>query len=228
MDPADEFVEEFVGADRALKRLALQRVRDIDLWKVAAGPRRRADRRGAREVRRRRLDYRAAGRRRRPPAGLAVASARCTGERVPRASCARRAEPIIELDDILRDALGRPAGRRDPLRRRWSTAAAAWSACSRIDVIAHALHDPGRRGPHRAPSSSLTNDRRRPRPGPDPRAHRRRTASPRTASARTGSPTTSTSTGPAARARLPDVGVAWRSASRSRSRWRCSPTAGAG
>ena len=35
MYPASKFVEEFVGADRALKRLALQRVRDIDLWKVA-------------------------------------------------------------------------------------------------------------------------------------------------------------------------------------------------
>jgi osmoprotectant transport system ATP-binding protein len=32
--PADAFVEDFVGADRALKRLALQRVRDIDLWKA--------------------------------------------------------------------------------------------------------------------------------------------------------------------------------------------------
>ena len=35
MYPANEFVEEFVGADRSLKRLALQRVRDIDLWKAA-------------------------------------------------------------------------------------------------------------------------------------------------------------------------------------------------
>jgi len=32
MNPADEFVEDFVGADRALKRLALLRVRDFDLW----------------------------------------------------------------------------------------------------------------------------------------------------------------------------------------------------
>jgi len=31
MRPADEFVEQFVGADRALKRLALTRVRDVDL-----------------------------------------------------------------------------------------------------------------------------------------------------------------------------------------------------
>jgi len=32
MHPADDFVEDFVGADRALKRLALRRVRDVDLW----------------------------------------------------------------------------------------------------------------------------------------------------------------------------------------------------
>ncbi|HEU4906527.1 MAG TPA: ABC transporter ATP-binding protein [Solirubrobacterales bacterium] len=34
MAPADEFVEDFVGADRALKRLALMRVSDIDLWQA--------------------------------------------------------------------------------------------------------------------------------------------------------------------------------------------------
>ncbi len=34
MAPADEFVEDFVGADRALKRLALLRVSDISLWKA--------------------------------------------------------------------------------------------------------------------------------------------------------------------------------------------------
>src|SRR5688500_11740655 len=34
MAPADEFVEDFVGADRALKRLALLRVADIDLWQA--------------------------------------------------------------------------------------------------------------------------------------------------------------------------------------------------
>ena len=35
MYPANKFVEDFVGADRALKRLSLQRVSDIDLWKAA-------------------------------------------------------------------------------------------------------------------------------------------------------------------------------------------------
>jgi len=34
MSPATEFVEDFVGADRALKRLALMRVSDIDLWEA--------------------------------------------------------------------------------------------------------------------------------------------------------------------------------------------------
>jgi osmoprotectant transport system ATP-binding protein len=34
MAPADEFVKDFVGSDRALKRLALMRVRDIDLWEA--------------------------------------------------------------------------------------------------------------------------------------------------------------------------------------------------
>jgi osmoprotectant transport system ATP-binding protein len=34
MSPADDFVEDFVGADRALKRLALMRVRDINLWEA--------------------------------------------------------------------------------------------------------------------------------------------------------------------------------------------------
>jgi osmoprotectant transport system ATP-binding protein len=34
MAPTDEFVEDFVGADRALKRLALMRVADIDLWEA--------------------------------------------------------------------------------------------------------------------------------------------------------------------------------------------------
>jgi osmoprotectant transport system ATP-binding protein len=32
MEPADDFVEDFVGADRALKRLALIRIADLTLW----------------------------------------------------------------------------------------------------------------------------------------------------------------------------------------------------
>ena len=69
--PANAFVEDFVGADRALKRLALQRVRDIDLWTVATCQRGRADRRGARARRRGGSRLRAARRRRSPAARLA-------------------------------------------------------------------------------------------------------------------------------------------------------------
>ncbi len=50
MAPANEFVEDFVGADRALKRLALMRVRDIDLWEAPLALRRPGDRRGAGEA----------------------------------------------------------------------------------------------------------------------------------------------------------------------------------
>jgi osmoprotectant transport system ATP-binding protein len=34
MHPANDFVEDFVGADRALKRLSLLRIHDVDLWKA--------------------------------------------------------------------------------------------------------------------------------------------------------------------------------------------------
>ena len=37
MHPANEFVEDFVGPDRALKRLSLQRVRDLDLLPARDG-----------------------------------------------------------------------------------------------------------------------------------------------------------------------------------------------
>ena len=102
MYPASEFVEEFVGADRALKRLALQRVRDIDLWKVAQvrvgemsadAP---AQGRG-----RRPQDPRAGHRRPGPAARLA------RRERPERRARARLRQPgaTVEMDDILRDAL---------------------------------------------------------------------------------------------------------------------------
>jgi osmoprotectant transport system ATP-binding protein len=38
MQPANDFVRDFVGADRALKRLALLRVRDVNLWTTEEVP----------------------------------------------------------------------------------------------------------------------------------------------------------------------------------------------
>jgi len=103
MYPADPFVEDFVGADRALKRLALQRVRDIDLWKGATcrvGEE-------TRSVRARLADadlefpllVDAEGR----PKGW-LSERGLSGERV-REDLRSRAEPVLDLDDILRDAL---------------------------------------------------------------------------------------------------------------------------
>ena len=103
MYPAEPFVEDFVGADRALKRLALQRVRDIDLWKAAVV-------RVGEPVAEARAKLADAdleipllvddeGR----PLGW-LSERGLQGERV-RDDLRSPAEPIVELDDILRDAL---------------------------------------------------------------------------------------------------------------------------
>jgi osmoprotectant transport system ATP-binding protein len=103
MRPADPFVEDFVGADRALKRLSLQRVRDVDLWQaplVRAGE-------PAAEARAKLADSEV-------PYPLLVddqwrplgwlSERALDGERV---SDERRSrpDPVLELEDVLRDAL---------------------------------------------------------------------------------------------------------------------------
>jgi osmoprotectant transport system ATP-binding protein len=103
MEPASPFVEDFVGADRALKALSLRRVRDVDLWRVALV---KVDEPVA-EVRRRIEDADIHipllvdddGR----PRGW-LAERALTGERV-REELRSGPEPIVELDDVLRDAL---------------------------------------------------------------------------------------------------------------------------
>ena len=70
-NPASEFVERFVGADRGLKRLSLGRVRDLDADRAGDRPRRRGSRRRPPPPRRRgAAPLRAARRRRGAPAGL--------------------------------------------------------------------------------------------------------------------------------------------------------------
>ena len=103
MAPASPFVEDFVGADRALKALSLRRVRDVDLWRVAmvrAGE-------PTSEVRRRienadielPLLVDDEGR----PRGW-LSERALLGERV-RDELRSGPEPFVELDDVLRDAL---------------------------------------------------------------------------------------------------------------------------
>jgi len=103
MAPASEFVEDFVGADRALKRLALQRVRDIDLWSVATcrvGEPTAAVRERLTEAD---LDIPLLVDDRQRPVGW-LSDRALLGERA-REELRSRADPIVELDDILRDAL---------------------------------------------------------------------------------------------------------------------------
>jgi osmoprotectant transport system ATP-binding protein len=103
MAPADDFVEDFVGADRALKRLSLLRVRDIDLWKAPLA-----------RVGEPTANVRAAIEQADLPHPLVVDDdGRPIGwlserdlqrETVP-ATPDTAADPMLELDDVLRDAL---------------------------------------------------------------------------------------------------------------------------
>ncbi len=103
MAPADEFVEDFVGADRALKRLALMRVSDIRLWEAPlafvgqASSEVRAKLDGAEVPHPLVIDAE-----RRPLGWLSEADlAKPTVPERP----ATTPNPILELDDVMRDAL---------------------------------------------------------------------------------------------------------------------------
>ena len=103
MAPADPFVEDFVGADRALKRLALLRVGDIDLWEAPlafAGQ-------STAEVREKLRDAEVphpllVDSRRRPLGWLSKRD--LAGELVPERPDSAP-DPILDLDDVMRDAL---------------------------------------------------------------------------------------------------------------------------
>jgi osmoprotectant transport system ATP-binding protein len=105
MAPANEFVEDFVGADRALKRLALMRVRDIDLWEAPLAHVGQA----TAEVRAK-LDspdvevaYPLLVDSERRPLGW-LSERDLAAETVPRQPDSPLG-PVLELDDVMRDAL---------------------------------------------------------------------------------------------------------------------------
>jgi osmoprotectant transport system ATP-binding protein len=103
MAPANDFVEDFVGADRALKRLALMRVRDIDLWQAplafvgqsTAEIKAKLD--GAEVPHALLVDSE-----RRPLGWLSDSDLRA--ETVPQTPDTSP-EPVLDLDDVMRDAL---------------------------------------------------------------------------------------------------------------------------
>jgi len=102
-DPADDFVKDFVGHDRALKRLALQRVRDIDLWTVPIV--RKGE--STRSLREKMVDCDVqipllVDEDHKPIGWLSDPA--FAGEYVE-TTLRSKGEPVVELDDILRDAL---------------------------------------------------------------------------------------------------------------------------
>jgi osmoprotectant transport system ATP-binding protein len=103
MAPADDFVEDFVGADRALKRLALMRVRDIRLWEAPlafvgqATAEVRAKLNGAEVPHPLLVDSE-----RRPIGWLSERD--LLAEVVPQRPDSSP-EPILDLEDVMRDAL---------------------------------------------------------------------------------------------------------------------------
>ena len=127
--PANAFVEDFVGADRALKRLSLQRVRDVDLWQAppcgwaSRWPRRARQVEAADVPTPLLVDERGA------PLGW-LSERALTGDTV---SDELRVdpEPVVERDDVLRDALSDLLAHELDVRRRWWTTRASSRACSR-------------------------------------------------------------------------------------------------
>jgi len=103
MYPRGRFVEDFVGADRALKRLALQRVRDIDLWKAPLVREGEPVAEVRAKVRDSDLPYPLLVNGEGKPLGW-LSERALAGERVTD-DLRSKADPIVELDDVLRDAL---------------------------------------------------------------------------------------------------------------------------
>jgi len=103
MAPADDFVEDFVGADRALKRLALMRVSDIDLWQAPLAHVGQAMAEARAKLDGAEVPYVLVIDPERRPLGW-LSDADLRGETVPARPDASP-EPVLELDDVMRDAL---------------------------------------------------------------------------------------------------------------------------
>jgi osmoprotectant transport system ATP-binding protein len=103
MAPADDFVEDFVGADRALKRLALMRVRDIDLWQAPLGFVGQSTAEARAKLDGAEVPYVLVLDAERRPLGW-LSDDDLAQELVP-SRPDHSPDPIVELDDVLRDAL---------------------------------------------------------------------------------------------------------------------------
>jgi len=103
MAPADDFVEDFVGADRALKRLALMRVSDIDLWEAPLAHVGQATSEARAKLPEAEVPYVLVIDAERRPLGW-LSDDDLLAETVP-AKPGTSPDPVLELDDVMRDAL---------------------------------------------------------------------------------------------------------------------------
>jgi osmoprotectant transport system ATP-binding protein len=145
--PADDFVKDFVGADRALKRLALQRVRDIDLWTaplVRAGESIAEARAKIAEAD---IDIPLLVDGDARPIGW-LSDRALVGERVTD-DLRSQADPVVEMDDVLRDALSDMLEGETKYAPVVDAAGRVQGVLS-IEVIGHVLHTP----PEQVPSGA--------------------------------------------------------------------------
>ncbi len=103
MAPADEFVEDFVGADRALKRLSLMRVGDVDLWHAPLAFVGQASAEVRAKVEIAEVPHALLVDSERRPLGW-LSSRDLQAEVVP-ARADSAPDPILDVSDVLRDAL---------------------------------------------------------------------------------------------------------------------------
>jgi osmoprotectant transport system ATP-binding protein len=103
MTPADGFVEDFVGADRALKRLALLRVADIDLWQAPLAHVGQATAEVRAKLDGAEVPYALVIDAERRPLGW-LSDSDLAAETIP-AKPDTSPDPVLELEDVMRDAL---------------------------------------------------------------------------------------------------------------------------
>jgi osmoprotectant transport system ATP-binding protein len=103
MAPADGFVEDFVGADRALKRLSLMRVGDVDLWHAPLAFVGQSTAEARAKLEGAEVPYVLVVDSERRPLGW-LSDADLRRDTVP-VTPDTSPEPILDRDDVLRDAL---------------------------------------------------------------------------------------------------------------------------
>jgi osmoprotectant transport system ATP-binding protein len=142
MAPADEFVEDFVGADRALKRLALMRVSDIDLWEAPLAYVGQAMSEVKQKLQHAEVPYPLLVDSRRRPLGW-LSERDLRADLVPERADSSP-DPVLDFDEVMRDALAellRSGSQYAPVVDRSGAVAGVLS----VEIISEFLGSPAAR-----------------------------------------------------------------------------------